>query len=113
MVTSHNQNEKILEVNLDLGQTGSGKSFTMFGSDILIMEQRGIIPRACSHIFSYIKKSQEGIEFTIKCSFLEIYKEVIRDLLNPKGFNLKVRETPSRGVWVEGLTEQVCLFLQM
>jgi centromeric protein E len=49
----------------------------------------------------------EGTEFTIKCSFLEIYKEVVRDLLNPKGSNLKVRETPQRGVWVDDLTDQV------
>lgn len=73
----------------------------------MIPEQRGIIPRACSHIFSFIRNSPDGVEFSIKCSFLEIYKEVIRDLLSPKGYNLKIRETPSRGTWVDGLTEQV------
>jgi hypothetical protein len=37
----------------------------------------------------------------------EIYKEVVKDLLTPKGLNLKVREAPGRGVWVEGLSEVV------
>jgi kinesin family protein 5 len=87
------------------GQTGAGKSFTMFGPDILEDSMKGIIPRACSHIFEHITNDTSGAEYTIKCSFLEIYKEVIRDLLNPKGNNLKVRETPSRGVWVDELSE--------
>lgn len=91
----------------------------------------GIIPRACAHIFDYINNDETGTEFTIKCSFLgmihvsficifrrywyflhgtEIYKEVIHDLLNPKNTNLRVRETPSRGVWVENLSEVVISF---
>jgi hypothetical protein len=57
-------------------------------------------------LFVYITRDRET-EFAIKCSFLEIYKERIRDLLNPKNANLKVRETPSRGVWVDGITEEV------
>eukprot|EP01114_Cavostelium_apophysatum_P013371 TRINITY_DN3225_c0_g1_i1.p1 TRINITY_DN3225_c0_g1~~TRINITY_DN3225_c0_g1_i1.p1 ORF type:complete len:1612 (-),score=534.39 TRINITY_DN3225_c0_g1_i1:42-4877(-) len=88
------------------GQTGSGKSFSMFGPDISDPNMKGIIPRACAHIFEHIANDTSGTEYTIKCSFLEIYKEVVKDLLNPTGSNLKVRETPARGVWVEGLTEQ-------
>lgn len=60
-------------------------------------------------MFRYIADDTEGTEFTIKCSFLEIYKERVRDLLNPKQINLKVHETPGRGVWVEDLTEEVRL----
>ena len=92
------------------GQTGAGKSFTMFGPDIVVADLKGIIPRACMHIFEHIANDKEGTEYTIKCSFLEIYKEVIRDLLNPATHGnkqgLKVREAPSRGVWVEGLREE-------
>lgn len=44
--------------------------------------------------------------FTLRVSFLEIYREQVKDLLQPSATNLKVRETPARGVWVEGLTEQ-------
>jgi hypothetical protein len=64
-------------------------------------------------IFEYINNDKEGSEFAVKCSFLEIYKEVVRDLLNPEKDNLKVRETPSRGVWIDGITEEVrsCLSL--
>jgi kinesin family member 5 len=60
----------------------------------------------CRHIFRHINSDREGTEFTIKCSFLEIYKEVINDLLDVTNKNLKVRETPSKGVWIDGLTEQ-------
>ena len=89
------------------GQTGSGKTFSMFGADREAgrPDLAGIIPRSCAHIFNYIDRCTDGTEFTVKCSFLEIYKETIRDLLNPQGINLKVRETPSRGVWVEDLSE--------
>jgi hypothetical protein len=90
----------------------------------LLFPFTGIIPRSCEHIFNYIEKDTSGTEFTIKCSFLEIYKarnsflispssfissllflliskclkEVIRDLLNPEKVNLKVRESPTRGL---------------
>eukprot|EP01119_Soliformovum_irregulare_P013500 TRINITY_DN359_c0_g2_i1.p1 TRINITY_DN359_c0_g2~~TRINITY_DN359_c0_g2_i1.p1 ORF type:complete len:685 (-),score=277.79 TRINITY_DN359_c0_g2_i1:587-2614(-) len=84
------------------GQTGSGKSYTMFGTS----DNEGIIPRAAKHIFRHIESDKSRTEYTIKCSFLEIYRETVKDLFNPKNSNLKVRETPLRGVWVEGLTEQ-------
>jgi len=88
------------------GQTGSGKTFTMFGPDISSDESRGIIPRACSHIFNSLE-NEAGTEFILKCSFLEIYKENLRDLINPSRGNLKVRESTERGVWIEFLTEQI------
>jgi kinesin family protein 5 len=88
------------------GQTGAGKSFSMSGSDVTHPEHKGIIPRSCDHIFQHIAQDLAGTEYTLKCSFLEIYKENIHDLLDPEaGSNLKVRETPSRGVWVQGLSE--------
>eukprot|EP01130_Rhizamoeba_saxonica_P011671 TRINITY_DN4855_c0_g4_i1.p1 TRINITY_DN4855_c0_g4~~TRINITY_DN4855_c0_g4_i1.p1 ORF type:complete len:789 (+),score=172.47 TRINITY_DN4855_c0_g4_i1:21-2387(+) len=86
------------------GQTGSGKTFTMFG-DLDNEEGRGVIPRVVTDIFKYLNNPVEDIEFTVKCSFLEIYREQVKDLLNPSKDNLRVRSTPDRGVWVEGLTE--------
>lgn len=77
----------------------------MMGPDILDESMAGIVPRACRFIFEHIARNPDHCEFKVTCSFLEIYKEVIKDLLNPKGVNLKVRETPTRGVWVEGLSE--------
>lgn len=87
------------------GQTGAGKSFTMFGPEGGSETSKGIIPRACKHIFDRIEVDESGTEYILKCSFLEIYKENIRDLLDRDKVNLKVRETPSRGVWVQDLTE--------
>lgn len=84
----------------------------MFGPDITDNDLRGIIPRSCSQIFQYIERDTEGIEFTIKCSFLEIYRETLRDLLNPSGELLKLRES-SRGVYVEFLTEKVKIHLEI
>eukprot|EP00011_Vannellida_sp_DIVA3-517-6-12_P013032 CAMPEP_0114620886 /NCGR_PEP_ID=MMETSP0168-20121206/8952_1 /TAXON_ID=95228 ORGANISM="Vannella sp., Strain DIVA3 517/6/12" /NCGR_SAMPLE_ID=MMETSP0168 /ASSEMBLY_ACC=CAM_ASM_000044 /LENGTH=1105 /DNA_ID=CAMNT_0001832083 /DNA_START=33 /DNA_END=3346 /DNA_ORIENTATION=+ len=92
------------------GQTGAGKSFTMFGADLIQENLKGIIPRACKHIFNHIAEDTVGTEYTIKCSFLEIYKEVVRDLLNPASntskSGLRIRETPDKGVWVDGLQEE-------
>ena len=92
------------------GQTGSGKSFTMFGPNLQDPNNWGIIPRSVAHLFDYIEtEADPNVEFTIKASFAEIYLEKVKDLLNPRGAasgaSLKVREDPSRGVWVEGLTE--------
>ena len=69
------------------GQTGSGKSFSMEG--IRGNEElAGIIPRMFDYLFSCIAKSDSDIEFTIKCSYLEIYMEKIIDLLDEKKTNL-------------------------
>lgn len=69
-------------------------------------EYKGIIPRACEHIFSHIENDKNGTEYLLKCSFIEIYKENIHDLLdNNFVSNLKVHETPLKGVWIQGLSE--------
>ncbi|KAI9141288.1 kinesin heavy chain [Paraphysoderma sedebokerense] len=87
------------------GQTGSGKTFTMMGADIDNSELKGIIPRITEQIFSSILESPENIEFTVKVSYMEIYMEKIRDLLNPSNDNLPIHEEKSRGVYVKGLLE--------
>ncbi|XP_076027020.1 kinesin-like protein KIF13B isoform X2 [Genypterus blacodes] len=85
------------------GQTGSGKSFTMMGS----VEQPGLIPRLCSSLFSRIvQEAREGESFTLEVSFMEIYNEKVRDLLDPKGSRqaLRVREHKVLGPYVDGLS---------
>jgi hypothetical protein len=57
------------------GQTGCGKTFTMQGPPG--PEMRGVIPNSFSHIFDFVKASQ-GVEFLVRCSYLEIYNEVVR-----------------------------------
>lgn len=89
---------------LSYGQTGAGKSFSMFGADIHSEDMKGIIPRAGDHIFRHIATcDNKDIEFSVRCSFLEIYNESVNDLLarGPEHENLKIRETPERGIFVE------------
>ncbi|KAJ1968006.1 hypothetical protein H4R35_006548, partial [Dimargaris xerosporica] len=87
------------------GQTGSGKTFTMMGADLEKPELRGIIPRIVQTIFSTIVDSPSHMEYTVKVSYMEIYMEKIRDLLNPQNDNLPIHEERSKGVYVKGLCE--------
>jgi kinesin family protein 5 len=87
------------------GQTGAGKSYTMMGNDIDDEEQKGIIPRIVEQIFASILSSPGNIEYTVRVSYMEIYMERIRDLLQPQNDNLPVHEEKSRGVYVKGLLE--------
>lgn len=90
------------------GQTGSGKSYTMMGSDIYDEELQGIIPRSVMTVFNEIETVDIETEFTIRCSMLEIYRERLNDLLIPQDMqiNLKIKEAPQRGIYVDGLTEE-------
>ena len=87
------------------GQTGAGKSYTMMGSDIDDEVTKGIIPRIVEQIFASILSSPGNIEYTVRVSYMEIYMERIRDLLQPQNDNLPVHEEKSRGVYVKGLLE--------
>ena len=64
------------------GQTGSGKTYTMIGASDQD-ENKGIVPRVSEHIFSQISTqtaADDGLEFEVKISYIEIYMERIRDL---------------------------------
>ncbi|CAO3685378.1 unnamed protein product [Umbelopsis ramanniana] len=87
------------------GQTGSGKTFTMMGADIDDENTKGIIPRIIEQIFQSIMISPANMEFTVKVSYMEIYMEKVRDLLNPSQDNLPIHEDKSKGVYVKGLLE--------
>ncbi|KAF7723149.1 kinesin-like protein Klp8 [Apophysomyces ossiformis] len=83
------------------GQTGAGKSYSMMGYG----EDKGIIPRTCSELFDRIAQNSDGVDFQVEVSYIEIYNEKVRDLLNPRNKgNLKVREHPSLGPYVEDLS---------
>lgn len=101
------------------GQTGSGKSFSMTGDD----SNPGIIPRLNTRLWNMLEekmteinantlkddngKPVEETKYMITVSFLEIYNEVIKDLLNPSDKPLKIRENPTAGIYVEGLCELI------
>ncbi|EFO18808.1 kinesin-like protein KIF3A [Loa loa] len=86
---------------LAYGQTGTGKTFTMLGSDSC----PGIIPNSFAHIFDHIAKCQQDKTFLVRVSYLEIYNEEIRDLLakNPV-HGLEIKERPDIGVYVKDLS---------
>jgi len=89
------------------GQTGTGKTYTMEG--FTSEEERGIIPRATEEIFSHIQTCPNPrTRFLVRASYLQIYNEVISDLIRPEvAHKLVVREDRRRGVYVDGLTEWV------
>ena len=53
------------------------------------------------------QREGQEVRFICRCSFLEIYKEVITDLLNPAATRLQIREDFKRGIYVEGLHEHI------
>jgi len=87
------------------GQTGCGKTHTMIGLKDNKTE-KGIIPNAFDHIFGYFdSQDNSSKKFLIRCSYLEIYNEQIRDLLGKNlDTKLDIKEDPDKGVFVSNLT---------
>ncbi|XP_067228991.1 kinesin-like protein KIF1A isoform X1 [Chanodichthys erythropterus] len=88
------------------GQTGAGKSYTMMGKQE--KDQEGIIPLLCEDLFTKIndKNTDNNLSYSVEVSYMEIYCERVRDLLNPKNKgNLRVREHPLLGPYVEDLSK--------
>lgn len=89
---------QIIESSLDgfngtifaYGQTSSGKTHTMQGSP----NEPGVIPLAVEDVFDKIEHTPER-EYLLRVSYMEIYNEVIKDLLNPENDNLKIHENPN------------------
>eukprot|EP00359_Climacostomum_virens_P006810 CAMPEP_0204914734 /NCGR_PEP_ID=MMETSP1397-20131031/12636_1 /ASSEMBLY_ACC=CAM_ASM_000891 /TAXON_ID=49980 /ORGANISM="Climacostomum Climacostomum virens, Strain Stock W-24" /LENGTH=1044 /DNA_ID=CAMNT_0052086443 /DNA_START=99 /DNA_END=3233 /DNA_ORIENTATION=- len=87
------------------GQTGCGKTFTMTGVPDN-EELRGIIPNSFAHIFSAIEEIGAAKTFLVRCSFIEIYNEELRDLLNIKEKKkLDLKENKDQGIYIRGLTQ--------
>ncbi|XP_037606172.1 centromere-associated protein E isoform X19 [Sebastes umbrosus] len=86
------------------GQTSSGKTFTMMGSDRF----PGVIPLAVEDIFQTIKNCPKK-EFLLRVSYMEIYNETVSDLLvdSWKRKPLEVRETINKNIYVADLTEEL------
>ena len=85
---------------LAYGQTASGKTYTMMGSQ----KEPGILQRVVSRIFTVIENMPER-EFLLRCSYIEIYNETISDLLSVDQKKLKVQELAEGNVVVQNLSE--------
>ncbi|DBB05620.1 TPA: hypothetical protein ACH3X1_012239 [Trebouxia sp. C0004] len=83
------------------GVTSSGKTHTMMGE----VTNPGVVPRAIQDVFDIIEKTPDR-DFLLRMSMMEIYNEVLNDLLDPLRANLKLREDPKRGFYVEGIKEE-------
>ncbi|CEM02479.1 unnamed protein product [Vitrella brassicaformis CCMP3155] len=102
---------------LAYGQTGAGKTYTMIGAhgaEETARDQakaakdpvtRGLIPRLIERLFKTLRKFDSSARFSVRCSFIEIYNEHVRDLLTPVKANLKIREAPDKGLIVTNATE--------
>ncbi|XP_062164418.1 kinesin-like protein KIN-7N [Alnus glutinosa] len=84
------------------GQTSSGKTFTMNGSET----DPGIIHRAVKDIFTKIQMISDR-EFLIRVSYMEIYNEEINDLFAVENQKLQIHESLERGIFVAGLREEI------
>uniref|UniRef100_A0A3Q2Q685 Kinesin family member 1C n=1 Tax=Fundulus heteroclitus TaxID=8078 RepID=A0A3Q2Q685_FUNHE len=87
------------------GQTGAGKSYTMMGKQE--PGQEGIIPQLCEDLFQRTAENTDpDLTYSAEVSYMEIYCERVRDLLNPTSQgSLRVREHPILGPYVEDLSK--------
>ena len=90
------------------GQTGSGKTYTITGKEEASDEiTEGIIPRSFMYLFDEILK-REGSQYIVKASYLEVYNEQVKDLLNPSSTSLPMRWSSTKGFYVENLFVVEC-----
>ncbi|CAI2369750.1 unnamed protein product [Moneuplotes crassus] len=90
------------------GMTGTGKTFSMlgkynFGKELDSNEDRGIIPRSIEKIFDH-STEDESHDYSISVGFIQIYMEMIQDLLEPNNKLIKIREIPGKGVYIDNTT---------
>jgi len=89
------------------GVTSSGKTHTMMGDSA----EPGIVPQAVAQVFELIE-NMPSKEFLLRLSMMEIYNEVLNDLLDPTRTNLKIRMNSTKGIHVDGLKEEVVLSVE-
>ncbi|KAM9831229.1 kinesin-like protein KIF19 [Neosynchiropus ocellatus] len=83
------------------GPTGCGKTYTMLGTD----KEPGIYVRTLNDLFRAIEETSDDMQYSVSMSYLEIYNEMIRDLLNPATGFLDLREDSKGVIQVAGITE--------
>jgi len=100
--------DKILEgynsTALAYGVTGTGKTYTIFGDLSNNFKDEGIIFKACDYLFEKIEVNKTGdninnnIDYYIKILYIEIYNEIVKDLINENSTSLMIVEDPQKGV---------------
>lgn len=77
------------------GQTTSGKTYTMLGN----INYPGILPCALKNLFDLLEneKKSKNLNYTLYCSYIEIYNEVIHDLIG-NGTGCKITEDINYGL---------------
>ncbi|KAK6479709.1 kinesin-like protein KIF19 [Huso huso] len=83
------------------GPTGCGKTYTMLGTD----REPGIYVQTLNDLFKAIEETSVDMQYSVSMSYLEIYNEMIRDLLNPSAEFLDLREDSKGVIQVAGITE--------
>ncbi|XP_031417392.1 kinesin-like protein KIF19 [Clupea harengus] len=83
------------------GPTGCGKTYTMLGTD----KEPGIYVQTLNDLFRAIEETSDDMQYSVSMSYLEIYNEIIRDLLNPSSGFLDLREDSKGEIQVAGITE--------
>uniref|UniRef100_A0A673LIA7 Kinesin-like protein kif7 n=1 Tax=Sinocyclocheilus rhinocerous TaxID=307959 RepID=A0A673LIA7_9TELE len=90
------------------GQTGSGKTYTIGEANISAFrdDEQGIIPRAVAEIFKLLDEN-DRIDFSVRVSYMEVYKEVFRDLLEVEtaSKDIHIREDEKGNVVLSGVKE--------
>ncbi|XP_058426523.1 kinesin-like protein KIF19 [Diceros bicornis minor] len=83
------------------GPSGAGKTYTMLGTDT----EPGIYLQTLTDLFWAIEETRDNMDYSVSMSYLEVYNEVIRDLLNPSSGFLDLREDSRGGIQIAGITE--------
>ncbi|XP_036168354.1 kinesin-like protein KIF19 [Myotis myotis] len=83
------------------GPSGAGKTHTMLGMDA----EPGIYLQTLADLFRAIERTRDSVDSSVSMSYLEIYNEVIRDLLNPSSGLLELREDARGSIQIAGITE--------
>jgi hypothetical protein len=95
---------------LAYGQTGSGKTYTMGSGncDAALDAETGVIPRVIRDVFAGVHERQDESTVTVRCVFLEVHNEEVRDLLHPdtKSKVIQIRENADGAIVVSGIREE-------
>ena len=84
---------------LAYGVTGTGKTYTIFGDLSNNFKDEGIIFKACDYLFEKIAlNNNNDISYNIKVSYIEIYNEIVKDLISENSTSLMIVEDAQKGV---------------